>query len=274
VKPPPFEYVPAATVDEVVAALAAAGGDAKVLAGGQSLVPMLNMRLARPAVLVDVNRVSGLDGVEIDGAVRLGALVRQADALDSEEVRSAAPLVSAALEHVAHPAIRSRGTLGGSLAHADPAAELPAVVTALDGEVVVAGPGGERSIPAADFFTGPFTTSLAHDELLTAVVLPRQGRRAHGFAELSRRRGDFALAGAVVLLDPARVVLFGVGGAPVRATEAEAALDGGAAAGEAADLATRDLEPVSDVHGDSAYRRRAANVLVRRAIEQARGAGA
>jgi carbon-monoxide dehydrogenase medium subunit len=274
VKPPPFELVAAGTVEEALGALSSADGEAKVLAGGQSLVPLLNMRLARPAVLVDVNRVTGLDQVAVDGVVRLGALVRQADALDSGELRSAVPLIATALEHVAHPAIRSRGTIGGSLAHADPSAELPAVVTALDGELVAVGPDGERSIPARDFFTGPFTTSLGHDELLTEVVIPGQGQRAYGFAELSRRRGDFALAGAVVLLDPARVVLFGVDGAPVRAMEAESALDGGADAGEAAELATRDLEPVGDVHGDSGYRRRAAAVLVRRSIEQTRGASA
>jgi carbon-monoxide dehydrogenase medium subunit len=268
VKPPPFEYVAAGSVEEAVAALG--GGDTKVLAGGQSLVPLLNMRIARPAVLVDVNRVPGLGGIEVDGVIRLGALVRQADALASSPLRAAAPLLAAALRHVGHPATRSRGTVGGSLAHADPAAELPAVATALDGEVVAAGPSGERSIPAREFFAGPFTTSLAPDELLTAVTLPRQGARRSGFAELSRRHGDFALAGAVVLLDPARIVLFGLGGVPERAPAAEQALDCGGDAAEAAELATRDLEPVSDIHADGAYRRRVAKVLVRRAIEQAR----
>jgi carbon-monoxide dehydrogenase medium subunit len=267
VKPPPFEYVGAGSVEKAVAALA--GGEAKVLAGGQSLVPLLNMRIARPAVLVDVNHVPGLDGIEVDGAIRLGALVRQADALASSVLRAAAPLLAAALRHVGHPATRSRGTIGGSLAHADPAAELPAVLTALDGEVVAVGSGGERTIPAGELFTGPFSTALADDELITAVVLPRQGKRPFGFAELSRRHGDFALAGAAVLLDPARVVLFGVGGVPERALEAESALDGGAGAAEVAELATRDLRPVDDVHADGGYRRRAAAVLVRRALEQA-----
>jgi carbon-monoxide dehydrogenase medium subunit len=271
VKPPPFEYVAAGSVAEAVEALS--GADAKVLAGGQSLVPLLNMRLARPALLIDVNRVSGLDRIEIDGAVRLGALVRQGDALASRELAAASPLLAAALRHVGHPATRGRGTIGGSLAHADPAAELPAVVVALDGELVAAGPDGERTIPAADFFTGPFSTALAAGELLTGIVLPWQDTRPSGFAELSRRHGDFALAGAAVLLDPARIVLFGLGGRPARALEAERALDGGADAAEAAGLATRDLEPVSDVHADGAYRRRAAAVLVRRAIEQAAARG-
>jgi carbon-monoxide dehydrogenase medium subunit len=268
VKPPPFEYVAAGSVEEAVVALA--GGEAKVIAGGQSLVPLLNMRIARPAVVVDVNHVPGLDGIEVDGVIRFGALVRQADALASSVLRAAAPLLAAALRHVGHPATRSRGTIGGSLAHADPAAELPAVLTALDGEVVAVGSGGERTIPGRELFTAPFTTSLAPDELLTAVTLPHQGSRRSGFAELSRRHGDFALAGAAVLLDPARVVLFGVGGGPDRALAAEQALDGGADPAEAAELATIDLEPVSDVHADGAYRRRAAKVLVRRAVEQAR----
>jgi carbon-monoxide dehydrogenase medium subunit len=267
VKPAPFEYVAAHSVEEAVGALGR--DEAKVLAGGQSLVPLLNMRLARPALIVDVNCVPGLDGIAIDGAVRIGALVRQADALSSDDLAAALPLLAAALHHVGHPATRSRGTIGGSLAHADPAAELPAVLTALDGEVVVAGPGGERKIPAADLFAGPFTTTLAPDELLTAVVLPRQGTRRFGFVELARRHGDFALAGAAVLLHPARVVLFGLGGGPERAPAAEAALDEGADAAEAAELATRELQPVKDVHADADYRRRAAAVVVRRAIEQA-----
>ena len=271
-KPPPFEYVAAGSAEEAVGALA--GGDAKVLAGGQSLVPLLNMRLVRPTLIVDVNRVTGLDRIDVDGVTRFGALVSQADALASEQVRSAVPLLSAALRHVGHPATRSRGTIGGSLAHADPAAELPAVLMALDGEIVAVGSGGERTIPAGELFVGPFTTALAPDELLTAVVLPRGGARRFGFAELARRHGDFALAGAAVLLDPARVVLFGVGGVSERELEAEKALDDGAAAAEVADLATRGLDPVSDVHANGEYRRRAAAVVVRRAVEQAKASGA
>jgi CO/xanthine dehydrogenase FAD-binding subunit len=270
VKPARFDYVAAASSDEALAALE--DGEAKVLAGGQSLVPMLNMRLARPSTLVDVNRVPDLDRVEVDGSVRIGALARQADVLDSPAA-GAVPVLAAALRHVGHPATRSRGTIGGSLAHADPAAELPAVLLALDGEVVARSRRGVRTIGADGLFTGPFATTLWPDELLTDVVLPRQDSRPFGFTELSRRRGDFALAGAIVLLCPARLVLFGLGGAPERALEAERALDEDASSAEVADIATRDLSPVADVHADSAYRRRVAAVLVHRAVEEARSRG-
>jgi carbon-monoxide dehydrogenase medium subunit len=265
-KPARFEYIAASSIDEVLLALE--NHDAKVLAGGQSLVPLLNMRLARPSMLVDVNRVPDLDRVELGTIVRIGALARQADVLDSPAT-AAVPLLAAALRHVGHPAIRSRGTIGGSLAHADPAAELPAVLLALDGEVVALSRTGERTIAAGALFTGPFTTVLRPDELLAAVVLPPQDSRPFGFAELSRRLGDFALAGAITLLRPARIVLFGIGGMPERALEAERALDEGATSAEVADIATRDVSPVSDVHADGAYRRRLATVLVRRAVEQA-----
>jgi carbon-monoxide dehydrogenase medium subunit len=267
VKPARFDYVAAASSDEALAALE--DGEAKVLAGGQSLVPMLNMRLARPSTLVDVNRVPDLDRVELDGSVRIGALARQADVLASPAA-GAVPVLVAALRHIGHPATRSRGTIGGSLAHADPAAELPAVLLALDGEVVARSRRGERTIGADALFTGPFATALQPDELLSEVVLPRQGLRPFGFAELTRRHGDFALAGAIVLLHPARLVLFGLGGTPERARKAERALDEGASADEVADVATRDLGPVDDVHADGAYRRRVAAVLLRRAVEEAR----
>jgi carbon-monoxide dehydrogenase medium subunit len=274
VKPPPFEYVATTSVGEAVGALAAGGDEAKVLAGGQSLLPLLNMRLARPALLVDVNRIPDLDAIRVDGVLELGALVRQSDALASNDLARAAPLLHVALRHVGHPATRSRGTIGGSVAHADPAAELPAALLALDAEVVAVGPRGERTIPAGELFLGPFTTSLAPDELLKAIHVPLQAARRFGFVELARRHGDFALAGVAVLLDPARVVLFGVGGVPVRAVEAEQALDQGADGTEAAELATRGLEPVSDVHADAGYRHRVAAVLVRRALELAVTRGA
>ena len=193
------------------------GGDASVLAGGQSLVPMLNLRLARPSALVDVGRVAALSGISANGALRLGATTRQADALRSSEVAERAPLLAEALQHVGHPATRSRGTVGGSIAHADPAAELPAVLLALDGEAIVASAGGERAIPAAALFLGPFTTALAEGELLTALRFPTRPAGARfGFAEIARRRGDFALAGAAVVIAPghARVALFAVAPAP------------------------------------------------------------
>lgn len=271
-KPPPFDYAVAGSVGEAVATLAEAGDEAKVLAGGQSLLPLLNMRLARPALLVDVNRIPDLDRIQVDGAVRIGALVRQADALGSSALAAESPALHEALRHVGHATTRGRGTIGGSIAHADPAAEISAALLALDGAVTATSPRGERTIAAGDLFLGPFTTALAPDELLTSVTLARTGGRRFGFAELARREGDFALAGACVLLDPARVVLFGVAGTPLRAPDAEAAIESGASPAEAAELATRDLEPVSDVHADAAYRRRVAAVVVRRAVEQA-GAG-
>ncbi len=269
-KPAPFDYVEARTVPEAVELLAAGDGDAKVLAGGQSLVPLLNMRLARPSLLVDVHRVEELDGMHVDGEVRIGAMIRQADVLASPEVRAAAPALCEALTYVGHVATRSRGTVGGSLAHADPAAELPAVLLALDGAVTAAGPGGERTIAARELFVGPFTTSLAADEVLTAVSLPRHDERPFGVAELSRRHGDFAIAGAVVLLEPERVVVFGVEGLPTRREQAERALAEEAGAAEVGAAAARELDAVSDVHGDGEYRRRMAAVLVRRAVEEAR----
>jgi carbon-monoxide dehydrogenase medium subunit len=271
VKPPRFDYLAAGSVGEAVLALV--DTEAKVLAGGQSLVPLLNMRVSRPALLVDINRVPGLDRIEVDGGVRLGALVRQADALASPELRRSCPLVCAALRHVGHPATRDRGTVVGSLAHADPAAELPAVALALDAVLVATGPHNERTIAAEAFFTGPFTTALTDGEILTEVVLPLQRSRPFGFTELSRRHGDFALAGAIVLFDPARIVLFGIGGRPERALEAEQALARGGAASEVATLAVSEIRPAADVHADGEYRRRAAAVLVRRAIEEAEGHG-
>ncbi len=272
-KPPAFDYVRVVSVEEAVATLAKHGQDAAVLAGGQSLLPLTNMRLARPGVLVDVNRVPGLDRIEANGALTLGALVRQADALASREVASFAPVVAEALRHVGHAATRSRGTIGGSVAHADPAAELPALLLAFGGEVVLRSPRGERAVPAGDFFVGRLVTAREPDELVTAVRLPRPAPGTRfGFAELARRHGDFALAGAVVALGPEpRVVLFGVAQTPVRAGRAESSLAGGASVAEAARLAAEGLDPLSDVHAPGEYRARMAAVVARRALEQAGG---
>jgi carbon-monoxide dehydrogenase medium subunit len=269
VKPAPFAYRSAETVEEAVAALAELGEDARVLAGGQSLVPMLNLRLARPSALVDVGRVAALSGISVNGALRLGATTRQADALRSGLVAERAPLLIEALRHVGHPATRSRGTVGGSIAHADPAAELPAVLLALDGEAIVVSSGGERVIPAASLFVGPFATTLAEGELLTALRwrdMPASAR--HGFAEIARRRGDFALAGAVVVVAPgyARVALFAVAPRAFRAPEAEHALEQGAGAEEAAALAAAASDPSGDPHATAAYRRQAARVATLRAL--------
>jgi aerobic carbon-monoxide dehydrogenase medium subunit len=269
VKPAPFAYHAVETVEEAVAMLAELGADARVLAGGQSLVPMLNLRLARPSALVDVGRVAALAGISANGALRLGATTRQADALRSSLVADRAPLLSDALRHIGHPATRSRGTLGGSIAHADPAAELPAVLLALDGEAIVRSPQGERTIPAASLFLGPFTTALADGELLTELRLPDPPAGArHGFAEIARRHGDFALAGAAVVIAPghARVALFGVAPAAFRAEAAECALGEGAGAEAAAELAAAAAEPAGDPHAPAAYRAKAARVATLRAL--------
>jgi carbon-monoxide dehydrogenase medium subunit len=269
VKPAPFAYRCAETVEEAVGMLLELGDDARVLAGGQSLVPMLNLRLARPSALVDVGRVAELEGISANGALQVGATTRQADALRSGVVAERAPLLTEALRHVGHPATRSRGTVGGCIAHADPAAELPAVLLALDGEAVVVSAGGERGIPAASLFLGPFATALAEGELLTAVRLGDMPDGARfGFAEIARRRGDFALAGAAVVVAPgyARVALFAVAPCAFRAREAERALEQGAGAEEAAALAAAASDPSGDPHATAAYRREAARVATLRAL--------
>src|SRR6185503_17340074 len=231
VKPAPFEYAAPRTLDEAVGALAS-GGDAKVLAGGQSLVPMLALRLARPTLLVDINRLPGLDGIrEASGMLEIGALVRQRALERWAAGRS--PLFSAVLQAVAHPPIRNRGTVVGNVVHADPASELPALLLCLEGVVVARGPRGERMIAADRFYRAPLTTALDGHELATAVrfTLPPAGA-GWGFAEVSRRHGDFALVGAVAVLARAgtvaraRLAFFGAGGTPVRGGAAERALEG------------------------------------------------
>jgi carbon-monoxide dehydrogenase medium subunit len=281
----PFAYHRPENLEEAVAVLAEHGGDAKVLAGGQSLVPMLAMRLASPAHLVDLGRVPGLDRVADQGdAVEVGALVRQAAAEQDEVVRARVPLLAAALPWIGHRAIRNRGTVGGSLAHADPAAELPAVALALGATFVLAGPGGRGEVPASAFFTGFLSTAAADDEVLVAVRFPAVATDArHGAAvvEVARRHGDFALAGAAcavhlgddgVVVDAA-VALFGVAGTPVRVPAAEAVLRGEApsaalvaAAGAAVVTA---VDPPGDGHATAAYRRHVAGVVTRRALAAA-----
>jgi len=279
VKPAPFTYVAAETVDEVVAALGEHGDEAKILAGGQSLVPLMNLRLAVPGVLIDVNRVAELRGITVNGTVEVGAVTRQAALERSAEAQAAAPLTGEALRHVAFPGVRSRGTVGGSMAHGDPAAELPAVLVALGGEVVARGPSGTRTIAADDLFVTYFTTALAPDEVLTHVRFPMAERT--GFAEVSRKTGDFALAGAAVSMtmngdtvSSARVALFGVADRPIRASGAEQALAGRTPAEAAADagrIASEELEAKSDSHASADYRRQVVGVLVRRAVLQAGG---
>src|SRR5688572_14803298 len=277
-KPAPFEYHRPTSLAETFALLDQYGEDGRLLAGGQSLVPTLNMRLATPRAVIDINRIPGLDGIDLtrDGLV-IGALARQEAVERSALVREHAPLIAAAMPYVGHAAIRTRGTFGGSLALADPAAELPACVVALEATIRVRSRRGERAVPAADFFRGIYTTALEPGELITAVaVRPTPGWRS-AFDELARRHGDFALAGLAAharmerhTLHEARLVFFGVGTGPVRALAAEAALVGRradaaalASAGRALDT---DLDPPGDIHGPPALRLQLARVLLARVV--------
>lgn len=279
-KPPRFEYVAPHTVDEALEHLARHGDRAKVLAGGQSLVPLLNFRLSHPEVLVDINRLADLAYVrERDGGLAIGALARQHAVERSDAVRARAPMVTEASRLIGHLPIRHRGTIGGNLAHADPASELPAVMVALDAELGVSSQGGARAIPAAQFFTGPLTTALRPGELLTEIRVPGQpSRTGSAFVEMARRAGDFALVGvaASVTLDgrgycqTVRLALCGVGPTPVRARAAEEALAGQsptpAALDEAAARAAAATDPPSDVHASAEFRRKLARHFARQAL--------
>jgi len=283
-KPAPFAYHRPGSVDEALALLAQHGGDAKPLAGGQSLIPAMNFRLARPAVLVDLNRLTTLAGIR-GGAdsLRIGAMTRQRAVERDATVARDAPLLAEALPHIAHPQIRTRGTVGGSLAHADPAAELPAVMVALGATFDLHSPRGKRSVPAEAFYTGLFTTALTADELLAEIAIPpRTPRSGSAFLEVARRHGDYALAGvaAVLTLDDAgrcreaRIALLSVGDGPVLAIKAAKAITGekptADAIHEAADAAaSKDVDPPGDIHASAAYRRQLVGVLVRRALQRA-----
>jgi carbon-monoxide dehydrogenase medium subunit len=255
-----------------------------VLAGGQSLLAMMNFRLARPEVLIDIG-ACGLSGVAVNGALEIGATTTHNVARASDAVRRFAPLLVRALADVGHHAVRNRGTVGGSVAHADPAAEIPAVLLALEGEVVAVGTSGVRTIAAADFFLSYYTTALESDEVLTAIRVSARPPDASGFAEVSRRHGDFALAGAAVAADLSpdrevtnvRVAVFAVADRPLRIPEAEDALrgrrlDDADAVGSAAATAREAVDAVGDVHGSETYRRRMTEVVVRRALVEAGGA--
>ena len=283
-KPPRFRYADPATVDEALDLLARHGPEAKVLAGGQSLMPLLNFRLARPAHVIDVNRLTSLAAIAAgdDGGLRIGALARQRALERSALVSERCPLLGQALAFVGHPQIRARGTLGGSLAHADPAAELPAVMVALEARLTLCRAGGERTVAAEDFFVGLLTTALGHDELLTEIALPPwPARTGSGVREVAKRHGDFALGGvaATLTLDTqgrvarARLVGFGVGPVPMRLADAERSLVGGAptptAFAEAGRLASAAVDPADDIHASAAYRTRLAGVLTTRALTDA-----
>jgi len=276
VKPAPFAYAKARSIEEAVALLGA-HKDARLLAGGQSLIATLNMRLSSPSLLIDINPVGGLDHIgQRNGSVEIGALVRHAQAERSAVIARRAPLIARALPYIAHPAIRNRGTLGGSIAFADPAAELPACLVALGGEVEATGPQGKRCIKADDFFRGLFETALGPAEVLTAIRVPAAGADTRvGFAELARRHGDYAIVGLAASARAAgaglanvRLAFFGVGDTPVRARQAEAAL----AAGDIeAAVAALDLSPHDDVQATGAAKKHLAGVLLRRVAKQLTG---
>lgn len=280
-KPAAFQYVAPTTVEDTLALLRAHGAEGKVLAGGQSLVPLLNMRLARPSVIIDLNGVNELDYIrEEDGEVAIGAMTRQRTAERSAVVARALPLLADALPLVGHLQIRTRGTIGGSMAHADPSAELPAVLAALDGSVVVRGRRGARRLRADVFFVSYLTTALRPDELLVEVRIPAHERYGTAFLEVSRRHGDYALVGvaAAVLMTGGRctqalLALTGVGPTPIRVPEAEAAVTGqtltDAVLAETGRIVRDRVDPDGDIHASAAYRKDVAGVLVRRALRAA-----
>lgn len=281
-KPPPFKYIAPSTVDEALGVLASHGDDAKILAGGQSLTPMLNFRLIHPEVLVDINRIKELEFIAESGAgLRIGCLTRHRTIEASGSIKQKCPILSAAAEHVAHVAIRTRGTFGGSLAHADPAAEFPMIALLLDSTINIRGPSGTRAVPANEFFVNLFTTAVMPGEILTDVYIPEfPPGMGWGFQELARRPGDFAIAmaAATVMIQgrkckEARISMGGVGPTPLRASVAEKLLKGqepddrvleavGKAASEASD-------PSNDLHGSTEFRRHVVNVLTQRALREA-----
>jgi carbon-monoxide dehydrogenase medium subunit len=290
VKPAAFEYHAPDSVEEALGLLTEHGWDAKALAGGQSLIPAMNFRLARPAVLVDLNRIDELvfigrnedgggDGGPGPGGVRIGAMTRQRAVERSELVAELAPLLTEMMPHIAHPQIRNRGTFGGSAVHADPASEIPAALLALDASCRVRGPEGERWVRAEEFFLGLFGTSLEPDELLMEIALPgRRQRTGCAFREIARRQGDYALAGLATKLaldaegriQEARLAYLGVGGAPALATSAAAVLVGerptATVVEDAARTASGELEPMEDMHASASYRSRLVEVLTREAL--------
>lgn len=260
-----FDYVRASSVEETVKILGEADGEGKILAGGQSLVPVLALRMARPAVLVDVNRVPGLSSIRhYDDSVEIGALVRHSRLVEQTEH----PLLAEAARWIGHTAIRSRGTAGGSIAHADPSAELPVVAVATGASVTVAGPHGSRDVDAEGLFVSALMTSLDEDEMITAVRFPQPDR--WGFAEFARRHGDFALVTAVVteVHGRSRIAFGGVASVPQRAITAEQALADRQPAAEVARIAADEIEPTADLHGSVEFRRAIAAEMTRRALAQ------
>ena len=280
---PPFEYVCPTSLSEAVALLASHDGEAKPIAGGQSLMPMMAFRVAQPSLLVDLRKLPDLNRIAIskDG-VRLGAMVRWRDIQDDARLASAHPLLAAAIAHVAHYQVRNRGTVGGSMAHADPSAEMPGVAVTCDAEIAVVGKAGPRTIKAVDFFLGALTTALEPDEIITEVRLPAwpAGRRS-AFLEFARRRGDFAMSGVALFYDPdgsgkatnAHVGVIGVGDHATRLAAVESVLNGqtvdDAIIAKAGEVAAGAVDPPDDIHASGAYRRALTGTLVERALKSA-----
>jgi aerobic carbon-monoxide dehydrogenase medium subunit len=281
-KPAAFEYIRPASVGDALQALAKHGAKGKILAGGQSLVPMMNLRLARPEVVIDINRLPGLDQIRVDGSdLVIGALARHSNLHDSTIVAKQCPLMSEAYRHVAHKPIRNRGTLGGNVSHADPASEMPAVLLATDASLTAAGGKGERKIAAKDFFQGALQTALKAEELLTEIRIPAApAGQGYAFEEISSRKGDFALGAVAVTLrvsggqcTQAAIAVAGMGDRPVRLSQVEAGLVGkpidDAAIARAAAAAKQAVKPDSSVHADVDYKRDLAEALTARALKRA-----
>ena len=276
-KPAPFAYHRPRSLEETLELLARLGEDAKVLAGGQSLVPLMSMRLAAPAALVDVNHVPGLDGVDVDDhCVRVGALARHSTVEHDQGAYDALPLLRQALVHVAHPTIRNRGTTVGSLVHGDPSAEMPAVLCLLDGSVTLRSAEGTRDVAAADFFVGPLETDLRPGELAVSATFrrPAAGSRS-AFVEVARRHGDYAVCGVAALVqdDAVRVALVSLGPGPVVVDLTEAYDGRRLDADRARELVDAQIDPEGDIHATADYRRHLAHVLVARAVRQAQSEG-
>ena len=279
-KAPPFSYIRPETVDGVIECLQQYGDDAAVLAGGQSLMASLNMRLSAPGVLVDINNVNSLSEITLhSNHLRIGAMTRQVEVEQSSLVAEHAPLISMAMPYIAHPAVRNRGTIGGSIAFADPAAELPACIVALQADLIVQGSKGERKIPATNFFNGLYETALASDEVLIAIELPAAAdQQKFAFRELARRHGDYAIIGVCACtewsektLSETRLVYFNVGDQPVLAAQTGSALTGVLSAESlesAVEHLAEDLDPLSDLNADPSMRLHLAKVLTRRVFEE------
>ncbi|WP_375501812.1 FAD binding domain-containing protein [uncultured Jatrophihabitans sp.] len=266
--PAAFDYVRAGSVDEAVALLGEHGEDAKLLAGGHSLLPMMKLRFAFPSVLIDIGHIADGSYVRVEGdEVAIGALTRHVELVRSAVLAAEAPLIAKVAAYVGDPQIRHRGTIGGSVAHADPAADLPAAVLASDATIVVQGPGGRRSIGAAEFFQGYFETAMTPDEMLVELRVPRTGPAGAHYEKFTRRANDWAIVAVATVAG--RVAMANMGGAPLRAEATEAALLDGASIEDAAALAAEGTTPVEDMHADAGYRQHLARVLTRRALAAA-----